>query len=310
MTTVSFILPARNEEEFIVGALRSIRKHAALIRHEVIVADNGSTDSTRELARNEGAIVIENAAGTIASVRNKGASIARGRILVFLDADVLLTQRWQDGIGAAIEELDADPMRITGSRCGAPDDGSWIIRYWFGRKRLAAANYINSGHLIVTRTLFDGIGGFNETMKTSEDYDFAVRGVKAGGRVVDAPDLPVIHMGFPATAASFIKREMWHGTDDFSGIRKIFTSKVALVSLLNLAALTAASIFTVATGAPLFIWLYMAVMVAIAGAIVISRFGFGGLKPFIASTCIAYLYITGRTMALINGMKRRAQAAF
>ncbi|MBI5236643.1 MAG: glycosyltransferase [Deltaproteobacteria bacterium] len=308
--TLSFILPARNEEVFISGALRSIKKHAALIRHEVVVADNGSTDATCESARQEGAIVIEDAAGTIAAVRNKGASFAQGRILVFMDADVLLTPRWQEGIDRTIKALDADPMLITGSRCGAPEDGTWIVRYWFARKRLAQANYINSGHLIVTRTLFDRVNGFNEAMKTSEDYDFSVRGVRAGGRIVDAPDLPVIHLGFPATIASFVKREMWHGTDDFNGIRKMLASKPALIALLNFAALLSTLASVALTRSALFVWLYIAMMAAVAGATAMSRFGFGGLRTFMMSSSIAYLYITGRTLALISGMKRRVQTVF
>jgi glycosyltransferase involved in cell wall biosynthesis len=84
--TVSFVIPAKNEEKTIakvVGELRALHSDA-----EIIVVNDGSDDRTEELAKRAGARVISHphSLGNGASVKS-GARAAQGEILVFLDAD-------------------------------------------------------------------------------------------------------------------------------------------------------------------------------------------------------------------------------
>jgi glycosyltransferase involved in cell wall biosynthesis len=90
---VSFIIPALNEENRIPILINSIRKLDKSYNYEIIVADDNSTDKTREIAETMGAKVIRNskdAPKTIANVRNTGASIASGEIFIFCDADTVI----------------------------------------------------------------------------------------------------------------------------------------------------------------------------------------------------------------------------
>jgi glycosyltransferase involved in cell wall biosynthesis len=230
---LSFVIPALDEANQIATTLGSIERHVpAGIHYECILVDHGSRDRTREIARAAGARVIEQRGGTIASLRNRGASSARSPVLVFLDADVTLTDDWSRALPATIEALREAPMLVTGSHCMPPSDASWLERYWFqpfadDRK----ARYIGSGHLIVTRSLFDAVGGFDALLETGEDFDFSRRALAAGGRIENRPDLRVEHHGFPRTLGAFVRREIWHGRGDVASLRLFFRSKVALGAL-------------------------------------------------------------------------------
>ncbi len=88
---LSIIIPTYNEEEYLPYLLRSIEAQS-YTDFEVIVADNGSTDTTAKLATDSGARVVSG--GNPAEGRNSGAAAAKGENLLFLDADVILPDPW------------------------------------------------------------------------------------------------------------------------------------------------------------------------------------------------------------------------
>ena len=129
---LSFIIPAYNENENIEITLDSIRKHVPdVYQYEVVVVDHGSTDNTVKLAADCGAKVLVNPGGTIAGLRNFGVVNSLGDILVFLDADILLTHGWGSNIGKVISSLTAGERLLTGSWISIPDNPNWIEKYWF-----------------------------------------------------------------------------------------------------------------------------------------------------------------------------------
>jgi glycosyltransferase involved in cell wall biosynthesis len=84
---ISVIIPTFNEEKGIKGCIKSAR---ILSPFEIIVVDGGSTDRTKEIARENGAIVIQSRKGRGIQM-NKGASLAEGEILFFLHADTIIS---------------------------------------------------------------------------------------------------------------------------------------------------------------------------------------------------------------------------
>lgn len=100
---VSVVIPVRDEATSIgriVEAVLAQRQPGTEL--EVIVVDDGSSDSTGAVAEAAGATVLRlpgrAEGGTPAAARNRGATIARGDILVFLDADCLPSAGWLDAI--------------------------------------------------------------------------------------------------------------------------------------------------------------------------------------------------------------------
>ncbi|HUS36650.1 MAG TPA: glycosyltransferase, partial [Verrucomicrobiae bacterium] len=84
----SFIIPAYNEEALIGRTLDTLRESASHLKgaFEIVVANDDSADRTPEIAREKGARVIDVKKRQISAVRNAGASIATGEILIFVDA--------------------------------------------------------------------------------------------------------------------------------------------------------------------------------------------------------------------------------
>jgi 4,4'-diaponeurosporenoate glycosyltransferase len=95
--TLSVIVPARNEERNLPTLLGSLARQE-LLPTEVIVVDDDSTDSTAQVARAAGAIVLESKP-LPAGWRGKtwaclqGAKAARGEVLLFVDADTFFESR-------------------------------------------------------------------------------------------------------------------------------------------------------------------------------------------------------------------------
>jgi glycosyltransferase involved in cell wall biosynthesis len=272
--------------------------------NQIIVVDNGSTDKTSDIVQAENVTLIRQERSTIAFTRNCGARASNGEILIFIDADVLISQSWHNEIGGTIESLRQDALIITGSRYDVADKKNWISSYWFARMRHENSNYINGGHLIVTRQLFNKIGGFNSELETAEDYDFCMRAKQFGAKIINDARLNVIHIGYPTTLKDFIARERWLGCEDFMSFKKMVRSKVAIIAIINLLMMVAFFILTVAQKDVLFVLLYFILMSVLSAASTLLKFGFENPLMMSVTSFIFSFYYLGRSMALIDRVKK------
>jgi cellulose synthase/poly-beta-1,6-N-acetylglucosamine synthase-like glycosyltransferase len=231
---LTVIVPALNEQSVIADTLRSIRDALHAVKHEIIVVDNGSVDDTVAIARETADEVLAAPGAHIGELRNRGAEIARGRVLVFNDADVLLTSQWANAYRALAKEILAARLIVGGSlEVSEPANG--IHRYWFGpllSKKEGLCNYVGTGNLLVSKRLFDALGGFNALLKTGEDYDFCARARASGAEIKYVSGLAAVHLGYPLTVGQFFRREHWHGKGDMQSVPALLASKSALFSSL------------------------------------------------------------------------------
>ncbi len=297
---ISFIIPAFNEQAVIADTLKNITIFAPRDEFEVILVDNGSTDDTASIATNLGAKVVACGSGTIAAVRNYGVKHSRGDILVFIDADVLLTESWQKHIQAQITELRRQPMLVTGSRCHPPKNKNWFNVHWYKYMTNQHSGYINSGHLITSKTLFDKIGGFTESLRTAEDHDFCVKAKSAGAEIIPNFELITIHDGYPKTLKQFVQRERWHGREDFESLGSIATSKVALVAVFNLTFAALALISSLILLSPIGIIVYLLAMFVISQALTTMKFKTINFNLLSHTSLIHFCYFWGRSFAFID----------
>jgi glycosyltransferase involved in cell wall biosynthesis len=174
---ISVIVPAFNEEKMIGNSLAAIREAALAFEGsaewELIVCDNNSTDGTSEIARAAGARVVFEPINQIARARNRGASIAGGDWLIFVDADSFPTREL---FGRALEEIN-NP-RCAGGGCLLRLDQTEAMSVMF----LGLWNFVSritgwaAGSFVYCDTrLFRELGGFSERLFASEEIEFCKR---------------------------------------------------------------------------------------------------------------------------------------
>jgi len=305
--TLSFVVPAFNEAEYIGKVVRAIKAHVPPgERYEIVVVDNGSTDATASLAAAEGARVLPSKARTIAAVRNEGVRSTRGSTLVLLDGDCLLTEEWAAEFPAVVAEVRATPLALAGSHPVPPaDEHVFLWKHWFiPFFQHEDTSHIGSAHMICTRATFDRVNGFDERLVTGEDFDFCTRVRAAGGRVLVKLRMRVEHHGFPRTLGHFLRRERWHGRGDVSSLGAFLGSRVAVLSAAFAVALTAAVVLSL-TGA--WAWALGAVSAALAInlAAAAARFRHAGPRAMLIATGLFSVYFLGRALSVVDALRRR-----
>ncbi len=175
---LSIIIPTYNEEEYLPCLLRSIA--AQTFRDlEVIVADAKSTDRTRDIAKEFGATIIDG--GMPAVGRNRGAAVARGDILLFFDADVVLPDPWFLQMTVA----EFEKRHLGAATCSIqplskkPVDKVFHVAFNYYMWVTQATTPHAPGFCIFARkSVHDAILGFDEEIKLAEDHDYVVRAAK------------------------------------------------------------------------------------------------------------------------------------
>lgn len=167
---ISFIVPAYNEEVMIGATLRALSASARALNEpfEVIVVDDASTDATATVARAQGASVLGVNLRKISAVRNAGARIAKGDLLVFVDADTLVPEASLRGMLAALAGgaiAGGARVRFDGHGIGAwaralGEIGCWVLFH---------LGFAGGCFLFARRAAFEAAGGFDERYFASEE---------------------------------------------------------------------------------------------------------------------------------------------
>jgi glycosyltransferase involved in cell wall biosynthesis len=164
---VSVVITTRNESRNIENCLASIKAQtypAELL--EIIVVDNQSSDDTKALARRHTDKVFDHGPERSAQ-RNHGFAKATGDILLFLDADMILS--------AGVVERSVARLRDQGF-CALYIPEIVLGRGFFPRVRRFERSFYDATVIdcvrVFTRPAFEGVGGFDETLTGPEDWDF------------------------------------------------------------------------------------------------------------------------------------------
>lgn len=173
---LSIVTPTLNSGETIEMTLSSIaplKKNGA----EHIVVDSGSTDTTVEIARMSGSTVIFHPPGNMYSAINAGFAHSRGRFLTYINGDdILFPDYIQDALyilysGADLVYGDIDYIDSFGRflfhrRAPNPRNVAWLMKYY---------SCIPQQGALFTRTLFEKVGGFDDSLRYVADRDFFAR---------------------------------------------------------------------------------------------------------------------------------------
>lgn len=174
---ISVVIPTLAERETVARAIVSARR--ALGTCEIVVADGGSADGTREAAAAAGARVVDGP-GTRADAMNAGAAAATGDVLVFLHADTTLPEGAGEAIRGALADADAGAFSVRF------DDRPALARAAARLYRPFHRGVYGDQAIFVGRAAFERVGGYRP-LPIMEDYDLVER-LRAGGRVRVLPD--------------------------------------------------------------------------------------------------------------------------
>jgi len=214
MKMVSIIIPVFNAERYIDQCLSALLNlDYPKDKYEIIIVDNGSTDKTVEIVARYPVKSFVLPKVTISQLRNFGGVQAKGDIFAFIDADCVAPSLW---LKKSTEFLENEKIGAVGSWYQLPSKTSFLERVWNAhmssrRLKMGDIDWVPSGNLIVTKSVYHKIGGFNETLTTSEDIDICQRIHLSGACVFTHPELAVIHLGESKNLKQFLLKEKWRG---------------------------------------------------------------------------------------------------
>ena len=177
--TLTVVVPALNEEERLPLLFDALDRQTRP-PDQIVIADAGSTDATRRIAEERGAMVVDG--GKPAAGRNAGALAATSDLLLFLDADDELADSFIAGALAEfakrkltvatsfVEPIERDPRNIFATE---------VVNLYLDIMQYVAP-HAPGFCILVRRSVHEAIDGFDETVVLAEDHDYVQRAAGHG----------------------------------------------------------------------------------------------------------------------------------
>lgn len=214
---ISVIIPAFNAEKTIKTNIDAVKSQINLQHQvEVIVVDDGSTDSTPEiLNRISGIRVIKQQNRGPAAARNAGAMASTGEILVFTDSDTVPHRDWLQFL---VEPFSDSTIMATGGTYTIANTGSQLaelIQKEIEHRHASYGSFIKFAgtyNLAVRESLFAEINGFDESYRraSGEDNDLCYRILRCGHQIRYVAEAKVAHH-HPEVLTKYLKDQCRHG---------------------------------------------------------------------------------------------------
>jgi glycosyltransferase involved in cell wall biosynthesis len=177
---VSIVIPCYEQARFLPRAIESAlgQSYSPV---EVIVVDDGSPDDTAEVAANYPEVqLLRTRNQGVAAARNSGLEVARGSLLVFLDADdILLSNAVADGVACFEREPDRGMVFGRHERidpAGNPVQTSNAVLTGDPYEALLRWNIVGCpGAALYRRRALEAVGGFSTACAGAEDYEMYLR---------------------------------------------------------------------------------------------------------------------------------------
>ncbi len=197
---LSVIIPVYNDPEGLETTVESLLDQT-VDDYEILVADNGSTDLTRKLAkayatRDRVIHVVEDEIQGSYAARNAGIAAARGEILCFIDADMWVDSTWLERVQERIRSDEADYL---GCNVEIVVDEETIFAEYNRENGFPVETYIAEENfaptccLVVRRSVIDAVGPFDKRLVSSGDAEFGKRVHRAGYEQAFAGDITMYH---------------------------------------------------------------------------------------------------------------------
>ena len=231
---ISIIIPTYNEEKNISDCVLSLKQQSEK-DFEIIVVDDGSTDSTIQILKGLDVKVLEQKHEGPGIARNFGAKVAKGKILVFLDADMTYDSKFLKNLVRPIEENKAkgtfskeeyiSNWKNIWARC-------WNINENLPPEKRHPLDYPDHQKVFraILKSEFDKVHGFSKGGYT-DDYTLSD---KLGYEAVAANDAVFYHKN-PDTLGEVFKQAKWVGKMEYkSTIIAVFRASLPISIIVGI----------------------------------------------------------------------------
>lgn len=177
--SISVVVPTLDEAARIGDLLRALQAQTVdneYSKCEVIVVDGDSDDETREIVRQFSDVQLLESERGVSRQRNLGGQKATGDLIVFMDADCLPHQTFLAQVARSYRHL---PFRVACPWFVARESFGvrlaylvFNILFFLGQSTLRTGSGVC---IIVPKSVFDGVGGFDESLHLGEDVHFLRR---------------------------------------------------------------------------------------------------------------------------------------
>lgn len=222
-SSISVVIPAYNEESTITAVLVSLTQQIVNKPFEVIVVNNASTDSTREVAVQFSdrllLRVIDEPQKSRGAARATGFAAARGSVIFSTDADATLPPNWIENVSAHF--TDSNVVAVSG--IGKISDlsflqnsvfniiqplATFIFGFFYGARWLTGFNFA------IRKEAYRKAGGFNRTLNAQEDVELGFAVQKVGKiKMIWSPRVTVSGRRFKTNG---IIKGLWQYVESFN----------------------------------------------------------------------------------------------
>lgn len=179
---LSIIIPTLNEEKYLPQLLQSI-KEQSFSDYEIIVSDGKSLDQTVEIAKSyDCKVIVSDGARRHPSIqRNDGTNVAKGEIVLFLDADTSLPDN--NFLQKIVEDFYKRELGVAGFFIDFKSN-KFFYKFYYGLYNGLAflAQRIKplavGAGIVIKKSLHDKIGGFDETIFIGEDQVYCEKAAR------------------------------------------------------------------------------------------------------------------------------------
>ncbi|PNU19979.1 hypothetical protein C2E25_09925 [Geothermobacter hydrogeniphilus] len=297
---LSIVIPVLNGEKYInecIDCINNLEKNDDIVN--VIVVDNGSTDSTIEILVNKNIEQIVRKGVTISALRNIGARMTDNEYIAFVDSDCYVDKMWLKNLKKAF--INDDCGVVGRYYCMSSTDSTWVEKLWCLRRSdiSGSVKFLPGGNMVFRRSVFDLVGGFDEELITGEDYDICSRVISNGYSIVNYPGVDVVHMGNYKRLKDIIVKERWYGKGMMSSCRR--PSKPLIASIAFLLCILMFVFFLLFNYNLLFIPIICLIAVVVLVSVSFSSFIKYNKFVFIVKMMpISLCYLLGRCLSLFD----------
>lgn len=177
---MSIVVPAHNEEQYLDSMLQAVTQQMSS-NDELIVVCDSCIDETYPIAKKHTSMVYEVNFKNAALSRNHGARKATGELLVFLDADTIISE----GYLKALRSQSKIEHAFGGARL-IPESDHWFmkVRLWIMTQLSVLFKIYYGSNFFISTKLFWKIGGYRSDLQLCDDVELSLRAAQHSKQVI------------------------------------------------------------------------------------------------------------------------------